>query len=402
MTGLRVLVVHNTYRTEQPSGEDRVVEQETALLAAAGHEVDRFFRHSDDIAEMSLPAKVAVPLQVPWNRQSRADLVAHMRARRPDVVHIHCTFPLLSPSVVAACADVGVPAVATLHNYTQVCAPGTLYRAGRICTDCVGRSPLPAVRHGCYRASRPATVPLVIAQAANQNLWWTGIARFLCISQSQRNILVQAGMPADRMAVHHNIVVDPGVRRAGTGEHILYLGRLTEEKGLPLLMAAWDRHVSRGPAGLPLVVAGSGPLQEEVARWAAGRRDVRFLGLQTREQCGELLAGAAVVVAPSVWLEAFGLVVVEAMAAGVPVVAAAHGAFVELVEHGVTGLLFRPGDADSLADVLADVQRSPETNRAMGVAARGRYSRDFAADIGVERLAAEYRAAIAGVACSPV
>ncbi len=402
MTGLRVLVVHNTYRSEQPSGEDRVVEQETALLGAAGHDVDRFFRHSDDIAAMSLSAKVAVPLQVPWNRRSRTDLAAHLRARRPDVVHIHCTFPLLSPSVVAACADVGVPAVATLHNYTQVCAPGTLYRAGRICTDCVGRSPLPAAQHGCYRGSRPATVPLVIAQAANQNLWWTGITRFLCVSQSQRNILVQAGMPADRMAVHHNIVVDPGVHRAGPGDHVLYLGRLTEEKGLRFLMAAWDRHVARGEARSPLVVAGSGPLQDEVATWAAGRLDVRFLGLQTREQCGELLARAAAVVAPSLWLEAFGLVVVEAMAAGVPVVAAAHGAFVELVDDGVTGALFRPGDVESLADGLDGVQRSPETNRAMGTAARGRYERDFAVDAGVERLAAQYRAAIAGVACAPL
>jgi glycosyltransferase involved in cell wall biosynthesis len=402
MTGLRVLVVHNTYRSEQPSGEDRVVQQEMELLAAAGHDVDRFIRHSDDIAGMSLPAKAAVPLRVPWNRRARADLAAHLRARRPDVVHVHCTFPLLSPSVVAACADAGVPAVATLHNYTQVCAPGTLYRDGRICTDCVGGSPLPAVRHGCYRASRAATVPLAVAQAATQQLWWTGITRFLCVSQSQRNILVQAGMPADRMAVHHNIVVDAGVRRTGPPEHVLYLGRLTEEKGLRLLMAAWDRHVAGGPASLPLVVAGSGPLQDEVARWAAGRPDVRFLGLQTRERCGELLAAAAAVVAPSVWLEAFGLVVVEAMAAGVPVVAAAHGAFVELVDHGVTGLLFRPGDADSLAAALADVQGDPDRNGALGAAARVRYQRDFGPEVGMERLAAEYRAAIAGVVCAPV
>jgi glycosyltransferase involved in cell wall biosynthesis len=400
VTGLRVLVVHNTYRSEQPSGEDRVVQQESELLAAAGHEVDRFLRHSDDIARMSLPARAAVPLQVPWNRGARADLSAHLRDTRPDVVHIHCTFPLLSPSVVAACADAGVPAVATLHNYTQVCAPGTLYRDGRICTDCVGGSPLPAVQHGCYRGSRPATVPLAVAQAANQKRWWTGIARFLCISQSQRNLLVQAGMPAERMAVHHNIVVDSGVRRTGTGDHVLYLGRLTEEKGLRLLMAAWDRHVARGPAALPLLVAGSGPLQDELTQWAAGRTDVRFLGLQTREQCGELLEGAAAVVAPSVWLEAFGLVVVEAMAAGVPVVAAAHGAFVELVDHGVTGLLFRPGDVGSLADGLADVQGG--RNGSLGASARARYERDFRPGAGVERLAAHYRAAVAGVACVPV
>jgi glycosyltransferase involved in cell wall biosynthesis len=351
---------------------------------------------------MSPLAKVAVPLQVPWNRRARVELTARLRERRPDVVHLHCTFPLLSPSVLAACADVGVPAVATLHNFTQVCAPGTLFRDGRICTDCTGGSPLPGVRHGCYRGSRLATVPLAVSQVANRNLWWTGVSRFLCISQSQRNLLVQSGMPADRLSVHQNIVLDPGVRRSGTGDHVLYLGRLTEEKGLRFLMAAWDRFAAREPLRLPLVVAGAGPLQDEVARWAADRSDVRFLGIQTRAQCTELLAGAAAVVAPSVWLEAFGLVVVEAMAAGAPVVAAAHGAFVELVDHGVTGLLYRPGDVDALAAALSDILSSPERNRSMGVAARSRYERDFGPEVGLERLMTAYRAAIAGVACAPL
>jgi len=117
-TPLRVMVVHNRYRSEQPSGEDRVVDQESALLQDAGVAVERFLRHSDDIARMSLPAKAAVPLRVPWNPQARTALADALRASRPDVVHIHSTFPLLSPSVLAACADVGVPAVATLHNYT--------------------------------------------------------------------------------------------------------------------------------------------------------------------------------------------------------------------------------------------------------------------------------------------
>ncbi|MGH3451927.1 MAG: glycosyltransferase, partial [Haloechinothrix sp.] len=150
---MRVLVVHNRYRSEQPSGEDRVVDQERTLLTGAGHRVSAFERRSDDIAAMSLLEKAAVPFRVPWNPSVRAELAALLREERPDVVHIHNTFPLLSPSVVAACADVGVPAVATLHNYTMVCPPGTLYRDGRVCTDCVGTSPLHAVGHGCYRGS---------------------------------------------------------------------------------------------------------------------------------------------------------------------------------------------------------------------------------------------------------
>ena len=399
---LRVMVVHNRYRSEQPSGEDRVVDQESALLQDAGVAVERFLRHSDDIARMSLPAKAAVPLRVPWNPQARTALADALRAHRSDIVHIHSTFPLLSPSVLAACADVGVPAVATLHNYTQVCAPGTFYRDGRVCTDCAGGSPLPAVRNGCYRGSALATLPLAVSLVANRARWWTSVARFLCLSASQRNLLVQCGMPAERMAVHPNIVPDPGVRRSGSGEHVLYLGRMTEEKGLRTLMAAWERLARRGATTLPLVLAGSGPMESEVAAWAAARADARFVGLQSRPECAALLGGAAAVVVPSVWLEAFGLVVVEAMAAGVPVVASAHGAFVELVDDGVTGLLHRPADAEALAERLAEVLRDPQRNRAMGEAARARYERDFVPAAGVERLVREYRAAMAHAVCAPL
>ncbi|MFF0359352.1 glycosyltransferase [Streptomyces fungicidicus] len=391
-----VLVVHNRYASAQPSGENKVVDQEVALLRSAGHRVEVFERRSDDIAARSLPSKAALPLLVPWNPAVRRELAARLRAGRPDVVHIHNVFPLLSPAVLAACADAGVPAVATLHNYTQICPPGTLQRDGRPCTECVGATPLPAVRHGCYRGSRLATVPLAVSLSANRRRWWTGVERFLCISAAQRDVLVRAGMPAERLAVKHNFVPEPGVRRTGAGEHLLYLGRLAEAKGVRLLMAAWDELAAAGGVGVPLVIAGTGPLEDEVTAWAAGRDDVRYAGLYDTDRCRRAIAEAVAVVAPSTWLEAFGLVAVEAMAAGVPVVAAGHGAFTELVEDGGTGLLHRPGDAASLASRIRRITAEEDRNREMGRAARRRYERGFSPAVGLERLLEEYRTAIAG------
>ncbi|MEU7207790.1 glycosyltransferase [Streptomyces sp. NPDC044989] len=394
---MHVLVVHNRYNSAQPSGENNVVDQEVALLRGAGHRVGVFERRSDDIAGRSLPGKVAVPLLVPWNPAVRRELAARLRAERPDVVHVHNVFPLLSPSVLAACADAGVPAVATLHNYTQVCPPGTLQREGRSCTECVGAAtPLPAVRHGCYRNSRLATVPLAVSLSVNRRRWWSGVERFFCISAAQRDVLVAAGMPAERLAVKHNFVPDPDARRSGTGEHVLYLGRLAEAKGVRLLMAAWDEVAAGGGVGVPLVIAGTGPLEGEVTAWAANRDDVRCVGLYDPEQCRRAVARSVAVVAPSTWLEAFGLVVVEAMAAGVPTVAAGHGAFVELVEDGVTGLLHRPGGTASLAACLRRITAEPDRNRRMGLAARRRYEQGFSPAVGLERLVEGYRAAIAG------
>ncbi|MFF4800885.1 glycosyltransferase [Streptomyces sp. NPDC001351] len=394
---MHILVVHNRYASAQPSGENKVVDQEVELLRAAGHRVEVFERRSDDIAARSLLGKVAVPLLVPWNPAVRTELAAKLRNERPDVVHVHNVFPLLSPAVLAACADAGVPAVATLHNYTQVCPPGTLQRDGRPCTECVGTAvPLPAVRHGCYRGSRLATVPLAVSMSANRRRWWSGVERFFCISAAQRDTLVRAGMPAERLAVKHNFVPDPGERRAGEGEHLLYLGRLAEAKGVRLLMAAWDELAASGCVGVPLVIAGTGPLEAEVTAWAAGRDDVRYVGLYDTAECQKAIAQSVAVVAPSTWLEAFGLVVVEAMAAGVPVVAAGHGAFVELVEEGVTGLLHKPGESASLASCIRRIAAEPGHNREMGRAARLRYEQGFSPAVGLDRLVDEYRTAIAG------
>ncbi|MEU6641081.1 glycosyltransferase family 4 protein [Saccharomonospora sp. NPDC046836] len=391
---MRILVVHNRYRSGQPSGEDRVVDQEIALLTDAGHEVTTFLRHSDDIAGLPLAARAAVPLRVPWNRAVRAELTSRLRRERPDVVHVHNTFPLLSPSVLAACGDAGAPVVATLHNYLRVCPTGTLFRDGALCTDCAGRLPLPAVRHGCYRDSRLATVPLAVNLTVNRHRWASGVARFLCISDAQRQLLIAAGMSPWRLAVKHNFVPDPGKYRNGAGEHVLYLGRLADTKGVPLLMAAWDALAAAGGIGVPLVLAGGGPLAETVAQWAAGRADVRYVGLLDRDACRELTARACAVVAPSTWPEAFGLVVVEAMAAGVPVVAAAHGAFPELVDDGETGLLHRPGDATELASALRRVT-VPQWNLQLGEAARRRYEKDFTPAVALDRLLSAYGSVLA-------
>ncbi|MEV6977543.1 glycosyltransferase [Kitasatospora sp. NPDC093806] len=394
---MHVLVVHNRYSSAQPSGENRVVDEEVALLRAAGHRVDLFERRSDEIAGRSLLGKVAVPLLVPWNPAVRTELADRLRAERPDVVHVHNVFPLLSPAVIAGCADAGVPVVATLHNYAQICPPGTLHRGEGTCTECVGtKAALPAVRHGCYRNSRLATVPLAVSMTVNRRRWWSGVERFFCISAAQRELLVRSGMPAERLVVKRNFVPDPGVTRADDGEHVLFLGRLTESKGVRLLMAAWDALAAGGGVGVPLVLAGAGPLEAEVTAWAAGREDVRYAGLYDPEQVRRAVARSVAVVAPSMSMETFGLVVAEAMAAGVPAVAAGHGAFVELVRDGATGLLHRPGDADSLADCLRRITADPAANREMGRTARHRYDQAFSPAVGLERLEEEYRSAIAG------
>lgn len=393
---LRVLIVHNRYRSAEPSGEDRVVDQEVDLLSEAGHEVVVFEKDSDNIQRMSLAAKTTVPLLVPWNPFARRELRQVLRSHRPDVVHIHSTFPLLSPAVFDACADVGVPVVATLHNYGLICPIGSLFRDGHDCTECVGGSPLPAVRHGCYRGSRVASLP-VAALALTTRRVHRLPARYLCISEAQRRLLYQAGVPGDRLDVVRNFVPDLGAQRSTPGEYVLYVGRLTDSKGIPDLMVAWDRLTLRGGIGVPLVLAGSGPREADLRQWARGRKDVRVAGLRSRPECADLMAKAAVVVAPSRWQEPFGLTVVEAMAAAVPVVVTARGALPELVEDGTTGIIADPG-SDGLGDALARSMADLERNQQMGRAGRARYERMFTSAVGLAHLEAALTRAVQGVA----
>ena len=230
---------------------------------------------------------------------------------------MHNTFPLLSASVLYACRDAAVPVVATIHNYRLVCASGDLFRHGAVCHDCLHRLPVPGVMHGCYRGSRAASAPLVLANVAHRKAWRSLISAYLFISAAQRDLHGGLGLPQERVFVRHNMIPYRDMQPVPREPTMVYIGRLDEVKGLPLLMAAWDRYRSMpGDPGLRLVIAGAGPLEREVAAWASTRPSVEVVGLFPGSRCAELMSRARAVLVPSAWEEPFGLVVVEAMAAG--------------------------------------------------------------------------------------
>lgn len=392
---MKVVVVHNRYRSSSPSGEDRVVDQEHEALADAGHEVLRFERRSDDIAGLSLTKKALVPPGMLWSPGPARELEGWLSASRPDIVHIHNIFPLLSPSVLLACWRSRIPTVITFHNFSLVCPKGTLFRDGSVCRACVGRRlPAPALAHGCYQHSPVTTIPRALSTAAHRGLWQNVPSAYIFISEAQRRELEPAALPVGRSFVKPNLVPSvPTVRRS---EHlIVFVGRLTEEKGLRVLMNAWDRYTAGRPhPRLRLAIAGTGPLEDEIRGWAAPRRSVDALGLLDRSACNELVARATAVVVPSEWPEPFGLVVAEAMAAGVPPIATAHGAFAELISDGRNGLLYPPGDAAALSRILGGIEDDPGALASLGQAAYRAYEKRFAPRQNVAELEQIYRYAI--------
>jgi glycosyltransferase involved in cell wall biosynthesis len=393
---MKVMVVHSRYRSAVPSGENRVVDQESRALAGLGHEVVPFERNSDDIAGWSKARKAALPAAIVWNSAVRADLTAALRAQRPDVVHVHNTFPMLSPAVLYACRTAGVPVVATIHNYKLVCASGDFFRAGVPCHDCTPGRPLPAMRHGCYRGSRAATAPVVASSAVHRTAWRSLVSAYIFISQSQRDLLRGLGFAPDRAFVRHNMIPARDMAREARQDMVIYAGRLDAAKGLHLLMQAWERfeQAAERPS-LRLVIAGAGPLEREVAAWAAARPAVHAAGQLDAAACAQAMAAARAVIVPSAWEETFGLAAVEAMALGVPPVAAGHGSLTELIADGTDGVLFAPGNPGVLAQVLADIDAHPDRYAEYGEQARKTYEQRFDPDDAMRQLIEIYEYAIA-------
>lgn len=392
---MRVLIVHGRYRTAAPSGENRVVDQEFAALTAGGHVVQRFERHSDEIASWSSVHKAALPALSLWNEPVRRELAERLRRDPPDVVHVHNTFPLISPSVLHACRAARVPVVATVHNYKLLCASGDFFREGSPCHDCADGRRLPAVAHGCYRGSRAATVPVIASSSLHRTAWQRLVSAYIFISASQRDLMRGLALPPERVFVKHNFVPPPLAETSARDHTVVFLGRLDAAKGAPLLMQAWDAFRDRHPASsLRLVVAGGGPLAGEVGRWASRHHSVDMAGLLSPESAAALLGRALAAVVPSQWEETFGLVAVEAMAAGVAPIAPARGSFPELITPGTDGALFTPGDARDLAEVLADVDRHPSRYLEYGSAGVETYRGRFHPTPNVERLLEVYRFAV--------
>jgi glycosyltransferase involved in cell wall biosynthesis len=396
---VRVLVVHNRYRSSAPSGENRVVDNEREALAGRGHEVIRFERDSDTIENWPVAKKATLPGRVIWSQEAYRDLRATLAARKPDVVHMHNTFPLLSPAVLHACRAQNTPVVITLHNYRLACAGGTFFRDGQMCRDCVTGSPLKGVVHGCYKNSRPATATVVLANAIHRQAWRTMISAYMFISAAQRDLLAGLELAPDRVFVRHNLIpalhLQPATRPAQPASTVIYAGRLDEAKGVRLLMAGWDHYQNTTPRpGLTLTIAGAGTLGPEITAWAATRPHVHLAGHANPAQCAQLMANSRAVILPSAWAEPFGLVAIEAMALGVPPVAASHGAFTELITPGVDGTLFTPGNPQALATALTDIDNNPRRYHTYGEQARDTYTKKFDPDRNIDQLLEIYRFAI--------
>lgn len=379
---VRVLVVHNAYR--QYGGEDAVVAAERDLLTSHGHEVLTYTRHNDEIGGLSVLPLAAGSV---WSQRTTNDLRAMFAASRPDVIHVHNTVSLISPSVYWVAAEAGIPVVQTLHNFRLMCPQAMFLRDGKVCEDCLGNVPWRGAVRRCYRGSLAQSTVLAAGITVHRALgtWRHKISRYIALNRFCRDKFIEGGLPAERIMIKPNFVdvaAPPDVPREG----FLFVGRLSRDKGIDVLAQALC-----GAPDLSIAIAGTGPEEHLVPPGA----QVRRLGALAGGQVIEAMSRATALVMPSVWYENYPRVLVEAYACGLPVIASRIGAFEELVDDGVTGLLFEVGDPADLAAKLRWAATHPEAMREMGRAARARYEATMTALANYRMLMDIYASAIA-------
>lgn len=390
---MKVLLGHNFYRTSSPSGEDAVVRNERQLLERGGVEVVPFEKYNDDIDESTLVKRVRLALATSWSRKTYDELRSAIRHSKPDLVHFHNTFPQISPSAYAACRDSGVPVVQTLHNYRTVCANALLLRDGKRCEVCLGGNLIPALRYRCYRGSLAATSAIAWTIASNRarGVYTNLVDTYIALSTFSARKLAEGGLPMHRIVVKPNFLPDPPPLRVGGGGYAVYVGRLSEEKGVRMLISTWELI-----EGIPLVVVGDGPLRAELEQQVNEKRlNVKFTGFLDKEAVFRAVGNAMLQVIPSECYENFPMVILEAFACGTPVLASGIGSMDEIVDEGVVGFKFEPGNKFDLALKVQLLARSPDRLVHVRALARNKLLNEYSASSNLEKLLSIYEGTIA-------
>jgi glycosyltransferase involved in cell wall biosynthesis len=397
---LKIISVHNRY--VQPGGEDQVFESEARLLKECGHQVTQVQEQTtypDGVVK-----KLGVAVDCIWSRRWHREFRQMLQTLRPDVVHIHNFFPLISPSVYYACRREGVPVVQTLHNYRLLCSSAEFYRDGKVCEECLHHGLLRGVSYGCYQGSKLGTAALALMLGVHRRLrtWNNMVDCYIALTEFARRKMIEGGLPADRIRVKPNFVLpDPGARETGLGVtgskesgggFALFVGRLVQAKGVLSMLKAWEQMPS-----IPLKVAGDGPCREQIeSELKTGKLpSVTYLGRLSRPDTLATMKKARFLIFPSEWYEGFPVTIAESFACGTPVICSRLGSMQEIVTDGLTGLHFQAGAAEDLARKVQWGWGNPEEMEAMGRLARREFETKYTAARNIEMLEEIYKFAMA-------
>jgi glycosyltransferase involved in cell wall biosynthesis len=383
---MRVLHAYNTHRGF--GGSDRATHATIDLLRERGVEVEEFVRDSRELPQ-NLAGRLKAFADGLYAKDAVRDFEALLRNRRPDVVHVHELYPLISPWILPSCTRAGIPVVMSCSDFRLSCPIATHYTRGEACYRCAGGREYWCVLRNCReQVAESVAYALRNASARHFDLFDGHVHRFVTASDYQRRVLSdKARIEPARVVVNYCAIALPPapVADPAQGGYVAFAGRFAAEKGVEVMVAACRR------ARLPMRFAGDKPDHPAVRPGD----DASFVMTRSPQELAEFYRGARVVVVPSLWAETFGIVAAEAMSHGVPVVASRIGALQETVRDGQTGLLAAPGDVDDLAEKIERIWNDGDLARRLGGNARRLVESEYSRQAHFDRLVPIYEEAIA-------
>lgn len=378
-----VMIVHNYYQI--PGGEDSVVANEKGMLERHGHKVVLYSRSNVEIKKFSLLHKFMLPFMTIFNLKTYRDIKRLIKEEHIEIVHVHNTLNLISPSVYYASRTMGVPVIQTMHNFRLLCPGATFYRDGHICEECIRHSLWCAIKHRCYRESRMQTFVCVVNSYIHRILGIYKKLNYICLTEFNRMKLLELKqIKEEKIFVKPNFVEskEQFIAEKNRKNQFIFAGRLDKLKGIDILFEAWRKMGDTAPK---LIVCGIGPMEKWCENFIRKNKvNIDLKGYVPNIEVRKLIANSRGLILPTQWYEGFPMSIVEAFSVGTPVVCSDLGNSGSIVEEGVTGCKFR---WNSVEDLCRAVNRC----RGMNDSTFCKYREKYIESINYEELIDIYR-----------
>ena len=396
---MKILAIHNFHRSGSASGDDQVFKSETALLEKHGHTVIRYTVSNDSFDKAGILGKLAAMFGMLWSFRNYRAISSLVAREKPDVVHVHTFFPLLSPSILYAAKRRGAKVIATLHDTRFICPVATSLRDGNICNDCGDGHYLRMAKYACFKGSHIQSLAVagIFKYHRLRKSFYKQIDRYICLNDNQVHLLENIGFDSKKIVKKYNFVPDaqantkPVKHEDLPNRYAVFYGRIGAEKGIRILQRIWNELDD-----IPLVVMGGGPLEDSFKAWAEQHGNVYFLGYTPHEECLSIVKGGEFVMFPSIWYEGCSMVEIETESLGKPLIATDLGFSAEAIQNNVNGLKVRLNDIEGFVQAVRTLWSAPEECARMGGEARKDYEAKYLPEDNYEQLMNIYQTTMQG------
>lgn len=390
---MKILAIHNFHRKGSASGDDQVFKSETALLEEHGNIVIRHTVSNDEFDRVGIIGKLRATFGMLWSVENYKIVKELCEKEKPDIVHIHTFFPLLSPAVLYAAKRSKCKVVATLHDTRFICPCATSLRGTQLCNKCSDGNYFRMCKYSCFKGSKLQSliVAVIFKYHRIRKSFYKQIDRYICLNDNQINLLVNTGFNKEKIVKKYNFVCDtehifssPKMDRLPK-RYVVFYGRIGEEKGIKILMQIWDQ------LDIPLLIMGSGPLENDLKSWAGNKKNVYFLGYTEHNKCLSIVRNSEFVVFPSIWYEGCSMVEIEAESLGKGLIATDLGFSSEAIENGFNGYKVKLGDVEGFKKQIINLWANPQTCKKIGINARKDYESKYMPDTNYKQLINIYK-----------